>query len=87
MARFSILVAGENIEGESRVVHGFLVWRSVDAGSEAAAEQQALESIRNDPKMAGVPWSAVDGPRLQVRAFHRVENWSSPPPGSGFTFI
>ena len=93
MAKFSILVVAENldlpveVEGEARIARGFLVWRSVDAQSEDMAKQQALESVRGDPKMAGIAWSAADGPRLKIREVHEVESWSSSLPGSGYIFI
>jgi len=96
MKRYLVLVYGRNFriafgEGRRTVIKltGFTTTRCVVARNSVAAEHEAIDLVRRDPKLQrSVHNSRTDPPLVRVIRIREVESFAPlKPPGTGYVFF
>jgi hypothetical protein len=79
MAKFAVMLVGENflLDFDGSVQRmGFYVTRYVEADDPHQAELTAVDLIREDPKLKGVPLNSRDDPpRLHVEEISTLDSF------------
>jgi hypothetical protein len=91
MKKFKVLVRGENFLinlDDVKQKMGFYTTRFVEAESEEAAENVAMDMLRHDPKLVkGVLNERSDPPMMYAEEIEELKSFEGfPVPGGGFAF-